>query len=90
MTQRDNVVRLRRFWFSFEGLPPLSVLQLGCGVTAYTYDDAVRVLKDRVLGQSLPACSVVEDVDIRTLDENQVRPNMGVVTLRGIWFPLGY
>ena len=84
------MARLRRFWFSFEGLPSFSVLNVGCGVTAYTYDDALHLLKDRVFAQSLPACSVIEDIDISTLDENHVRPNMGVVTQRGVWFPLGY
>jgi hypothetical protein len=84
------LAHLRRFWFSFEGLPPFSVLTVGCGVTAYTYDDALQILKDKVFEQSLPACSVIEDIDISTLDEHHVRPNMGVVTQRGVWFPLGY
>jgi hypothetical protein len=84
------VAHLRRFWFSFEGLPSFSILRVGCGVTAYTYDDAVQILKDRVFEQqSLPACSVVEDIDVGALDE-RIRPNMGVVTQRGVWFPLGY
>ena len=84
------LARLHRFWFSFEGLPPFSVLNVGCGVTAYTYDDALQILKGRVFKQSLPACSVITDIDVSTLDENHVRPNMGVVTQRGVWFPLGY
>lgn len=82
--------QLHRFWFSFEDLPPFSILNVGCGVTAYTYDDALQILKDRVFAQSLPASSVIADVDVSTLDENHVRPNMGVVTQRGVWFPLGY
>jgi hypothetical protein len=84
------VAQLHRFWFSFEGLPPFSILGAGCGVTAYGYDDAVQILKDRVFAQSLPAWKVIEDVDVSTLDENHVRLNMGVVTQRGVWFPLGY
>jgi hypothetical protein len=81
---------LRRFWFSFQNLPPFSILAVGCGVTAYSHDDAVHILKERVFSQALPACSVIEDVDIHTLDENHVLPNMGQVTQRGVWFPLGY
>jgi len=30
---------------------------------------------------------IVPDVDIRTLDQNHVVPNMGVVTSRGVWYP---
>ncbi|WP_411884879.1 hypothetical protein [Polaromonas sp. YR568] len=74
------MAHLHRFWFSFQNLPPFSVLNVGCGVTAYTYDDAVQILKNQVFQQSLPACSVIEDIDISTLDENLVRPNLGVVT----------
>ena len=32
----------------------------------------------------------IEGVDIRSLDENHVRPNMGNPAAPGIWFPLGY
>ena len=28
-------------------------------------------------------------IDVRTLDPGQVLPNVGVVSNRGIWFPLG-
>lgn len=34
-------------------------MSVGCGVTAYAYDDAVQILKDKVFEQSLPACSVI-------------------------------
>ncbi|WP_139237297.1 hypothetical protein [Polaromonas sp. YR568] len=81
---------LHLFWFSFDSLPPFSVLAAGCGVTAYSHDDALHLLKERVFNQALPACSVIEDIDVRTLDENHVLPNMGLVTQRGVWFPLGY
>ena len=82
--------QLHRFWFSFEDPSPFSIWGAGCGVTAYSHDDAVQILKDRVFQQSLPACSVIADIDVSTLDENHVRPNIGLVTQRGVWFPLGY
>jgi hypothetical protein len=31
--------------------------------------------------------TVVPDVDIRTLDQAHVIPNMGPVVFRGVWFP---
>jgi hypothetical protein len=31
-----------------------------------------------------------ENLDIRTLDQGHVIPNMKDPTLRGVWFPLGY
>jgi hypothetical protein len=33
---------------------------------------------------------VVENVDVSTLDQKHVLPNIGDVTVRGVWFPLGY
>jgi len=37
-----------------------------------------------------PVASSIEDVDIRTLDQGHVIPNMLPPSWRGIWFPLGY
>jgi hypothetical protein len=83
---------LKRYWFSFENLGKPSALNLGCGVTAYGYDDAINLLRERVFaGKELPrivGCN--EDLDVSTLDQKHVLPNIGLVTVRGIWFPQGY
>ncbi|MDE1461026.1 hypothetical protein [Spartinivicinus poritis] len=87
-------MKLHRFWFRFDfklddGSPP--GLLMGCGVTAYNYDDALELLKSKVFKDIVPPPkSVEEDVDVSTLDTGHVLPNMGNVTVRGIWFPLGY
>jgi hypothetical protein len=83
---------LHRYWFTFEPLGRPTRLNLGCGVTAYSREDAETLLREHVFKkEEMPrVSSVVEDVDVRTLDQNHVVPNMGVVSLRGIWFPLGY
>ncbi len=82
---------LKRFWFTFSSLPRLSALNLGCGITAYSYEDAVRLLRERVFGGDEPSIATVEEnVDVSKLDQKHVVPNMGVVVTRGIWFPLGY
>jgi hypothetical protein len=85
----------RRFWFEFDlrlddPYPP-GVLA-GCGVTAYDLEDAISLLKQRVFTSGdLPGIrSIVEDVDVSTLDAGHVLPNMGAPVWRGVWFPLGY
>ena len=80
---------LRRYWFTFEKLGKPSALNLGCGVTAYDYDDAISLLGQRVfVGRQLPEIvGYSEDVDVSGLDPKHVLPNIGVVTVRGIWFP---
>ena len=79
---------LRRLWIRFSPLPDDS-LSLGCGVTAYDYDDAVTLLKDRVFPESqVPeVIDVTENVDLSTLDQGRVIPNMEVPYFRVVWFP---
>ncbi len=87
-------MKLRRFWFRFDfelddGSPP--GLIMGCGITAYSYDDALELLESNIFKGKVPAPKLVEeDVDVSTLDGGHVLPNMGDVTNRGVWFPLGY
>jgi hypothetical protein len=83
---------LHRYWFRFSGLRPFASVRLGCGVTAYSYDDAVDVLSRTVFAQEvMPAVeSVLADVDVTTLDPRHVIPNMDPTVWRGVWFPKGY
>jgi hypothetical protein len=54
--------------------------------------DAEWLVENRIFdGESLPPVTkFIEDVDITTLDQNHVVPNMGIVVIRGIWFPREY
>ena len=83
---------LHRFWFKFPSSIEPFDLRLGCGVTSYNYDDAVSILTETVFaGQEFPEVeSFVEDVDVRTLDQNHVVPNMEPPVWRGVWFPQGF
>ena len=84
---------LRRFWFTFSPRPQYSPLALGCGVTAFDRTDAIEILHRLVFaGRPAPLVvdEVIEDVDVLQLDPGHVIPNMGLVTTRGVWFPLGY
>ena len=71
---------LTRFWFeTSEGR--------GIGVTAYSLDDARALIEKEDYVRDQHIIRVVENVDIRTLDQGRVIPNMGPPNLRGIWFP---
>jgi hypothetical protein len=81
-------MELTRYWVEFkqEGAP--TFLRLGCGVTAYGKADALTLLQ-QALGGELPAIErIAEDIDVRTLDQSHVVPNMGVPNERGVWFPM--
>lgn len=85
---RVNRVRLRASWIEFGGDAPLR-LALGCGVTAFNLEEALKLITDLVLnGQTAPAATrVTVDIDISTLDASHVRPNMDSPFIRGVWFP---
>lgn len=84
---------LTRYWFTFQAKEDpndLSILNAGCGITAYDLDDAKHFLVEVVFpvyGRREIA-SVQEDVDVSQLDSNHIRPNMGIPSNRGVWFPL--
>lgn len=89
-------VNLIKFWFEFEisdaelrNHRHYGGLTLGCGVTAYNYDDALIVLQQGLFrDEPIPTIKrVVENVDVSTLDANHVLPNIGVPIWRGIWYP---
>lgn len=86
-------LKLHRYWIVFDD-PRRRALgfDLGCGVTAFDLRDAISLLESHVFKGSLPfpIASTIEDVDIRTLDQGHVIPNMLPPSSRGIWFPLGY
>jgi hypothetical protein len=62
---------------------------IGVGVTAYSVDDAEALARDAcaTVGWSFKPTEVSEDVDIRTLDQSHVTPNIGPVNFRGVWYP---
>jgi hypothetical protein len=83
---------LRRYWFEFQRTGTSENLSLGYGVTAHDYNDALRLLEQRVFeGRPLPQIvRCTEDVDVSTLDSRHVLPNIGLVIARGVWYPQGY
>jgi hypothetical protein len=87
-------LKLRRFWFEFnsddDNLP--FGMRLGCGVTAWNYDDALNIIKNKTLTKDLPKIKkVIEGIDLSTLDINHILVNISSPSnLRGIWYPGGY
>ncbi|MEO6303787.1 MAG: hypothetical protein ABIP51_11515 [Bacteroidia bacterium] len=86
--------KLIRFWFKFDNntnLVPLGLV-CGCGITAFNYDDALNIMKEKIFKEeNIPEIIIkIENVDICTLDQGHVVPNMYSPNYRGIWFPIGY
>jgi len=66
-----------------------SIRGLGCGVTAFSRDDAFQLLSASgyTLSPEDPAIRITEGIQIADLDQNHVVPNMGPLVFRGVWFP---
>lgn len=81
-TELNNPL-LHRYWFRTKNW-------IGVGVTAYSLDEANRFFDEaaRDLSRSYEVLEIIEDVDIRTLDQNHVVPNMRPPNFRGVWFPM--
>lgn len=83
---------IKRFWFEFEidnvSLYP-SGIGCGCGISAYSYQDAIAIIKQEVFKDiEMPKIKkYIENVDIRDLDKGHVIPNMKPPIYRGVWFP---
>jgi hypothetical protein len=71
---------LIRCWFETDA-------SYGIGITAYSKEDAMELLaKDQQLAKE-KVLQIIENVDIRTLDQGHVIPNMGPPNFCGIWYP---
>lgn len=84
----DLRAHLHRYWVRFDDAPPS--LGLGMGVTAVDRADAESLVAASTFldGQPLPAIrEMVEDIDVRDLDQSHVAPNIGDPTVRGVWYP---
>ncbi|HEY2846978.1 MAG TPA: hypothetical protein VGI80_04120 [Pyrinomonadaceae bacterium] len=74
---------LTRYWF-----PIARGTGWGVGVTAYSLQGARSLIAAEGLLERFELGEPIEDVDIRTLDQGHVIPNMSPPNLRGVWFPI--
>ena len=81
-------VTLHRYWIEFDASDAPFGMTSGCGVTAFDREDAMRLLSQAIGGSPPAAVRVIEDVDVSTLDEGHVLPNMHPPSGRGVWFPM--
>ena len=75
----------KRFWFPVPG-------HLGIGVTAPTRAEAelhARKVADHLHWDFDPSQAII-GVDIQTLDQKHVVPNMKPPVWPGVWFPMGF
>jgi len=74
---------MERFWFKTE-------VGLGFGVTAHSLEDAHALVSAAAseIGIRYKVVEILANVDIQTLDQGHVIPNMGSPSFRGVWYPM--
>jgi hypothetical protein len=82
-----EAMELTRYWITFEPITAASFINQGCGVTALGKSDALTLLQKALDHELPPITAIIENVDVRTLDQGHVIPNMGSPSERGVWFP---
>ena len=78
---------LNWYWADFGGLPPYSNLSKGAGLTAFSEEDAIGILKQTF---ETTVVGIRKLSSLRDITDAHIVPNMGNQMLRGIWFPKGY
>lgn len=86
-------MKLKRYWFIV--FPADRFGPRNFGVTAYSKSEGKKLIIESLNKFELQQLTenvddnieVIEDIDIRLLDQGHVIPNMGVVTFEGVWFP---
>lgn len=83
------MIKIKRYWIQFSNPPLGNVLAFGCGISAIDREHALQILDRRIFSKTgvLQIKSIQNDVDIRSLDQQKIIPNMGDVTAIGVWFP---
>lgn len=73
---------LTPYWFKTKN-------ELGFGITAFSEEDAKVLLTDAAttIGKDYEVLEIIPNVDIHTLDQNHVIPNMASPNVRGVWYP---
>ena len=75
---------MKPYWITTD--KPMS---LGYGITARSPEDAETLLR-MVLPPEHAISGMTIVIDVQSLDQGHVVPNMGNLLKRGIWYPLGH
>ena len=78
---------LTAYWIG----PPSPHAPLGFGVTAWSLDDALRIIcglgYEGYVPDDLSTLVIREGVTVADLDQRHVVANMGPIVVRGMWYP---
>jgi hypothetical protein len=79
-------MEMRPYWLDLEKSATPSGTNLGVGITAYSEEDARTIFANKFGSEQIVrVIRVIRTID--DIEQNHVRPNMGNLLVRGIWWP---
>lgn len=62
---------------------------LGFGVTAWSLEDALNIIRGwgYMLSENTSSLDIRENITVADLEEQHVIKNMGPIVVRGLWYP---
>jgi len=82
-----GTANLTAFWIK----RPVANAPVGFGVTAWSLADALAIIRAMGYGHYLPKdladVQITEGITTSSLDQAHVVPNMGPISVRGMWYP---
>lgn len=78
---------MKVYWLKFIEPAASHGLGLGAGITARDPADAAALAQDAFGEVQIASIDPLDDLS--SLDQGHIRPNMGNILIRGVWFPLG-
>jgi hypothetical protein len=82
-------MEMHPYWLTIKNPPQFSTVSLGIGITAYSEDDAKKIFSG-AFGDDLHVADVRLVHSVDEIEQAHVRPNMGDLLVRGVWFPRGF
>jgi hypothetical protein len=84
---------LKRYWFII--YPDFKYGPRNIGVSALSISEAKKIILEtmtklnwnHISATIIENAEIIENIDIRLLDQGHVIPNMGPVVFEGVWFP---
>jgi len=81
-------LKLNWYWMEFKELPNFCGLCRGVGVTAFTDDDAIQLVSQKIDPELKNSIATVKQLlSLNEITDEHILPNMGNELVRGVWFP---
>jgi hypothetical protein len=81
---------MKMYWVKFVEEESHMLFRTGCGITALSEDDALKVIRlSPALDGFYEKILSIEHIKFEDIEKKHILPNAGNYAVRGIWYPHG-